>query len=441
MDLAEGKTRHDEWDRVAAMEAQQQAEMDAAAILAEAEKAEAEKSKGAKASKKKATQWDRVAAREAKQQADMDADAILDELAKDKKTKRRADIEAAAMLAEFEKEEAARKRVPGAFDDPFGFGMEPASSSVPKAPKRKESLKAGSKKNVPAAKFEDLFDEEVIIDEPSSHSRSPVRERAKSKIAHISEDEEELLYQKPKASNREKILFDPVEYQRKKQARQERRASRQLVDEVEDKPKSRARTARSPSILLVHVNDDDRHAHRSQHRSRSRSNHGHHDRNQRHSPDDHRRSSGSLRPSFSSSTRRSVSDMLDPFMRSPRSSHHRSYSDNHSMASTRSEISVKKLEAVEYIAGKRLEHLPLSPPKSPSRPAGFIRSRSHTGQYSEGFTHDRKLLRKPSDEDEVIDHVHHDWESPKQRRQSRHSHSRSKDEPWQLKILHEIVRR
>lgn len=445
IDLAEGKTRHEEWDRVAAMEARQQAEMDAAAALAEAEKEEAEE-KAKKATKGKPTmkrnkEWDNVAAKEAKQQAAIDADAILADLSKDAETKRKADIEAEAMLAEFEREEAARKKVPGAFDDE----PEPTTkkSAPPTTPKPEKKAKGGSKKDIPIGRYSDLLDEDVIIDEGPSNSRSLPHEK-KSRAAHV-EDEEELHFTKPKLSPREKILFDPVEYQKKKQARQERRASRQQVaseEMIEERPRSRTGATRSPSILLFHVNDDDdhgSHSHRKKHRSRSRSNHDHEEYRSHDSPDSHRRSSSSLWPSFSNSERRSVGNFLDPSAR-PRSSHGRTSSDDFSMASARSEVSVKKLEAVEYIAGKRLDHIPLSPPKSPSRPAGFVRSRSHTGEYSEGFTHEKKLLRRPSDEDEIVEHVDHDWDRQR-RRSSRHSHSKSKDEPWQLKILHEIVRR
>lgn len=485
IDLAEGKTRHEEWDRVAALEAAQQAELDAAAILAEAEKHEAdEKAKSKKpvvedkpksapppakekekpSAEERHKEWDDVAAKEAKQQAQMDAEAILADLAKDEASKRKLDLEAEALLAEFEREEAAKKKVPGAFVDEPEPNVKKAPAPAPAPPKvegkPKEAPRKQSTKDIPIGRFEDLLDEHVVVDETPPHSRSPPRDRKKSRSVFVEEEEEEPHNSAPKLSPREKILFDPIEYQKKKQARHERRTSKQqvkgdhhvVVEEVEEKPRSHARSVRSPSILLVHVNDgDDReshqssHSHRKKHRSRSRSHQeheehsSHHSHSHSHSQEEHRRSSSSLWPSFSNSERRSVSEMLDPLAHPQSSHHHRKSSDNQSTASARSEISVKKLEAVEYIAGKRLDHIPLSPPKSPTRPAGFVRSRSHTGEYSEGFTHDKKLLRKPSNEDEVVDHVDHDWE-PK-RKPSKHSRSASKDEPWQLKLLHEIARR
>ena len=104
-----------------------------------------------------------------------------------------------------------------------------------------------------------------------------------------------------------------------------------------------------------------------------------------------------------------------------------------------SDLSPRKLEFAEYVAGKRLSNSSLSPQKLPPRPMGFVRSRSHTGHYSEGYTRDKSLLRKP-DDDEVIEIVDHDWERG-ERRHSRHNSSHMEDEPWQVRFVTEIARR
>jgi len=103
---------------------------------------------------------------------------------------------------------------------------------------------------------------------------------------------------------------------------------------------------------------------------------------------------------------------------------------------------MKKLEFAEYIAGKRLDHVPQSDPRAkfPQRPLGFVRSHSHTGEYSEGYTRERKLLRKPSGDEEAIEHVEHDWNQDKRHRRNSSKHEKGKSEPWQVKLLSGIAR-
>lgn len=407
--------KEEDWDRVRRLEAEQQASMDAEAALSKAAVEEAAKDEHA--------DWDRVRKMEAAQQAKMDADAAL-------------------------ADEAA---------DAFESARQKNGSGSPKArPKSKT-------KDVPIGLFESLLDDDPPKKSPKQAS-SRVRSHSKVEGVHSSHEvhttrSTHARNSRGDLSDREQILFDPLEWEKKQQAKEARRAERKqsrterLSVDVEHKSR-----ARSPSIRLVRTehSDEEDHGHREhrehrQHRersehhgqkSRSRSTHKNESEHTHSPPHSARRSTSSLWPSFSDSTRRSVSDVFEVSSHHQHPRHSRTASDAQSTTTTRSEMSPKNLEFVEYFAGKKVDHVShASPPKSPPRPMGFVRSHSHTGEYTEGYTREKKLLRKPTDEDifESDDHDHD--HGHKNRRESRHhSHSHRKDTPWEIKLLQGIAR-
>ncbi|KAK5086990.1 hypothetical protein LTR05_004161 [Lithohypha guttulata] len=400
-----GAKQDREWSRVEEMEAAQQAEMDLHTVDGE---------------------WDRVAQLEAEQQAAMDAEA--------------------AMRSTAESSSKPRREKPD----------KPARGKLDKSSQNKSSDSPATR-NIPVGRFDDLIGKTDVKDTKNKSPGSKSRPSVRARHVHISDDDDDddmkpaaTFPAKDDLSSREQVLFDPVEYAEKKQARRERRAARQqdraerLV--VDEQPRERSR-AKSPSIRLFRVNyddddDDDNDnggkALRKSHRLRSRSTHDYVPESYQSPPTSARRSTNSLWPSFSDSQRRSMSDVFESSGRR-RHSHTRTHSDDLSTAdSTRSTVSIKKLEFAEYMAGRKLDHMPLSPPKLPSRPMGFVRSLSHTGEYSEGYTREKKLLRRPS-RDEVIEDFDHDWDR-RVDHSSRRRVSHKKDEPWQVKILQEIAK-
>lgn len=386
----ESETPSKSWSRVEQMEAEQQARMDAEAAQEKHE-------------------WDRVARLEAEQQAAMDAEAAM----------------------------AAKKSKKGAVK---GSKQAPVKTN-PQSSSRGLSLTG----TIPGTSRE--------IDDPVEPRRTSQarRERLASdaRRAFVVEETDELEYESPinTGVNREQILFDPEDWAEKKQSRRERRVSSRQQPKtsltVNENDRNRARS-KSPSIRLFRINHDedenDRYfeSRKPAKRSGSRS-------AQRRSteayfspPPSARRSSSFLWPSFSSSERKSSDDVFDTLRSRP--SHARTRSDDRSISgSFVSDLSPRKLEFAEYVAGKRLSTDSLSPQRPRPRPMGFVRSRSHTGHYSEGYTRDKALLRKP-DDDEVIEIVDHDWERH-EHRHGRHHSSHAKEEPWQVRFITELARR
>jgi len=153
----------------------------------------------------------------------------------------------------------------------------------------------------------------------------------------------------------------------------------------------------------------------------------------KHSSDSHlnisqtpRRSSSSFWPSFSPSKRRSPSiqpkpaddsSILDKPLPSPSPS--------------------KEISFMEYASGKKLDttYPPDTSPKlKPSERLGYVRSRSSKGGYSEHFTRDKRLLRRPSD-DEVLEYYS---DHSRERRRDAATKKRG-DEPWGVKLARGLV--
>jgi len=443
------------WNRIEQMEAEQQAAIDAEAGKTgdtdrdRAIRTEPEQivTTGSENHRHDDGEWDRVAKMEAMQQAAMEAETAA---------------------ARGESHDMRSQNVPGAFTEDAPYDDDSAGEFAPttkdrsytqenkrlnsasvkghNAKSKSERPAKGSTRVVPIAHFEDLLDQVDVVRERSGSSRR--KNPSKSRHAHVEEEEqiEEQSKQEDHGdmANREKVLFDPLEWANKKQARRERRRSQQHArherNSVEDHHPREHVHARSPSIRLIRVNDDDdddlheRRSHYQRHRSRSRSKHDHENHD--------RASTSTLWPSFSNTERRSMGETFG----ARSSSHHRTRSDDlqstYTTDSTQSRISMKKLEFAEYIAGKRLDHVPQSDPRAkfPQRPLGFVRSHSHTGEYSEGYTRERKLLRKPSGDEEAIEHVEHDWNQDKRHRRNSSKHEKGKSEPWQVKLLSGIAR-
>ncbi|KAJ9656380.1 hypothetical protein H2198_004958 [Neophaeococcomyces mojaviensis] len=444
MDAEAAKSNYDDHDRVARMEAEQQAAIDAEAAKHGDGDGDGE--------------WDRVAQMEAEQQAAMEAAATAekatakDELHEDKSSS------VPGAFTEYNSYEntsngqpAEETRAETRFDEvKANF---PATAKEDKQAKPRNQPRATTRE-VPITRFEDLLDPVVEKEQRKSPSRNKSHESSKNRHAYVEDDRNahEHVRQtvKEDLSHRERVLFDPLERAEKKHTRHERRTSRHhshserlTVDDHHSKEKTRAR---SPSIRLIRVNDDDdddHHEHRTHtHRSHSRSTSKHDHDEHEHQPRSARHSTNSLWPSFSTTERKSVTESLG--VRRP--SHHRTHSDDrhstHTADTSRSEISIGKLEFAEYVAGKKLDHIPHSAPrdKSPARPMGFVRSHSHTGEYSEGYTREEKLLKKPSGGDETIEHIEHDWEKEKRHRRNSSRREKEKNEPWQVKFLSGIAR-
>lgn len=238
--------------------------------------------------------------------------------------------------------------------------------------------------------------------------------------------------------------------------RDERPILEYIGDDSEHLSRSRSKSAhREYSEHHVHHEhrSHSRHSHHSHaevpsspriHKSSSRSGSTHrHGSESHHSPPSSaRHSSNTLWPSFSSSERRSVSDMLDPG--SIRSKPPRPRTHSTSSIRTDTTTTSKAVEFAEYFAGQKLEHtvsVPLSPPIK-QRPLGFVRSKSSTGEYHEYYTRDKYLLRKP-DEDVVFE-VHEDQKIHiEHRRHGSHGGNERKkedDTPWQVKLMQGIAR-
>lgn len=348
--------------------------------------------------------------------------------------------------------------VPGAFEPiPEIHEPKPEASGPSLAEQRltEKEKEDAEKQGVPISKYESLLsgEEEAY---PSRRGNSRDRSRTASRKAYV-EDHDEAHEAEEEISPREKVIFDPVawnghdedekhsrtKHRRRKSYQRERGDSRGALDDpVQDQFRARSRSSRPRSERQSHSYHEEgaHHEHpRRKHSSRSRSRREHHvdaPHSPPHSPPGNaRRSSHSLWPSFAQSERRSLSDIFETASIRPRSSHSRTRSDV-STSSAHTELSPKKLEFAEYIAGKKLEHLPNTPLKLPPKPMGYVRSRSSTGEYSEYYTREKRLLRKPS-EDEIVGHLEHD-----RGRRERHSswHDRKEAEPWQVKIMQGIAR-
>lgn len=251
----------------------------------------------------------------------------------------------------------------------------------------------------------------------------------------------------------------------KRRTRRSSRQERPLLEEVvprKDAPRPRSRVSRSKSAQREHSSSRSKSTHRDHHedhdrdasanpnirRSSSRSGSTHRDASESHHspPSSARRSSHTLWPSFSHSERRSVGDILDTSSIRSKSPRPRA-SSTHSATSVRTDntSASKTIGIAEYIAGQKLEHVtsaPLSPPL-PARPLGFVRSKSSSGEYSEYYTRDKHILRKP-DDDEVFESIdeHH-----KVRLEHRNSHGgggherrKSDSTPWQVKLMQGIAK-
>lgn len=348
------------------------------------------------------------------------------------------------------------KNVPGSFE-PIDEGQEPRASGPPLAEQRlseKEKVES-EEKDVPISKYESLLDE-ADDDRPPAKARDRSRSRAAPRKAYV-EDHEEIQEAAEGVSPREKVIFDPVarnghdeeephsrpKHRRRKSYQRERSERHTAVDDAsEDQHRARSRSSRPRSEHHRHshnggeVHQEQR---RPKHSSRSRSRHEDYT-NAPHSPPhtspkNAHRSSHTLWPSFSQSERRSMSDILDTASIRPRSSHSKTRSDI-STTSTHTELSPKKLEFAAYMAGKKLDHTASAPLKPLPKPMGYVRSRSSTGEYSEYYTRERRLLRKPS-EDEIIEHIGYD-RGRKERRSS--GHVKGEAAPWQVKIMQGIAR-
>lgn len=349
------------------------------------------------------------------------------------------------------------REVPGAFEpipeihEPKPEASGPSLAEQRSAEKEKEDAE---KQDVPISKYESLLSEEEDAHPPRrGHSRD--RNRTASRKAYI-EDHYEAHEAEEEIGPREKAISDPVvwnghdedekhsrtKHRRRKSHQRERRESGGALDDpFQDQLHTRSRSRpRSERQSHSHHEEGTHHGHpRRKHSSRSRSRHEHHvdmPHSPPHSPPENpRRSSHSLWPSFARSERRSMSDIFETASIRPRSSHSRTRSDV-STISTHNDLTPRKLEFAEYIAGKKLEHLPNTPLKPPPKPMGYVRSRSSTGEYSEYYTREKRLLRKPS-EDEIVGHLEHD-----RGRRERHPswNDRKGAEPWQVKIMQGIAR-
>lgn len=400
---------NDDWERVAAMEAAQQAAMQAEAN--QAENAEV------------VDDWDRVARLEAEQHAAMQAEMTG--------SRRRATSKTDSRRDGLYRRKTSRN---GSITDD------------------------GVLRDIPTARFECLLSQEPKRKALTSSVKNKIKRPSEARHARVSDEDVEdhatSAVEEVEASTREQVLFDPIEYAQKRQARQERKAARNEARQerlaVHEAISEKSR-ARSPSIRLIRINYDGEGDHegsaarnksKSRHRSRSRSAHKHEhehiSRTETSPPPIERRSNISLWPSFSTTHRRSMSD-VHGHEAQKRSSHSRHHSEDRSVAgSAHSAVSARKLEFAEYVAGKKLDHTVLVPPKSLPRPMGFVRSHSHTGEYSEGFTREKSLLRKPSKED-VVDDRYDDLET-KRNDGERYRAERKKQEPWQMRIMQEVLR-
>lgn len=390
-----GSDGNDDWKRVEDMEAAQQAAMDADLKR----------------------DWEPAASLEVEQQAAMDAEASTKEVDASSKSAQQQRKDSQKHKSRHTHDSNAAKdlkEVPG-----FRLAKVAPDHSKDRAPFSSEKRKSKSPPGTKHARVDDQKTENGAA--PDSDAGD--------------------------AEAREQVLFDPVEYAEKKQARRERKVARaeaRMEQHIAREAMSETARSRSPSIGLFRFNHDDdndagasaQNIRRERSRSCPRSSH------ERLTPEQEPRSqtqrpSSFLWPSFSGH-RRSMSDFLEKD--SPRRrSHSRHHSDNHSVAgSTHSVVSERKLEFAEYIAGKKLDQIPLVPPKSPLRPMGFVRSRSHTGEYSEGYTRNKALLRKPED-DEAIDDEYSGIDI-KHRDKMHYRAEQKKHKPWQMRVMQEVLR-
>ena len=347
------------------------------------------------------------------------------------------------------------KDVPGSFES-IAEAPEPRASGPSLAEQRsvEQQKEDANKQDVPVSKYESLLDEEVEEDQ-TSQARDRSRSRTAPRKAYV-EDHDEGHETEVNLTRRERVIFDPVsrklhkdeenrsrsKQQRRKSYQHERRENHAGVDvQVEEQSRARSRSSRPQIKIHNHFQtvEDANHEHHKRRPSRSRSRHEDHSEashsQSQSSPESARRSSSSLWPSFSQQERRSLSEIFDTASTRPRSSHSKTRSEV-STTSTRTEISPKKLEFAEYVAGKKLDHLPKVPLKPPQKPLGYVRSRSSNGEYSEYYTREKRLLRKP-DENEIIEHLGHD-RGRKERLPSWHADG--ENEPWQVKIMQGIAR-
>lgn len=249
--------------------------------------------------------------------------------------------------------------------------------------------------------------------------------------------------------------------------RRQRRSSRQerpLLEEVTSEETSRARSrgSRSKSAQREHSSTrsksaprdhDEKHSHAGIpasadiRRSSSRSGSTHRTKSESHHspPTSARQSSNTLWPSFSRSERRSMGDIFETGSIRSKSPRPRANS-THSATSVRTDdtSASKTIGIAEYFAGGKLEHVtnaPLSPPMK-DRPLGFVRSKSSSGEYSEYYTREKHILRKPED-DEVFESIE---EHHKVRLEHRNSHHRDGERkksdatPWQVKLMQGIAK-
>lgn len=251
----------------------------------------------------------------------------------------------------------------------------------------------------------------------------------------------------------------PKSPSKRRHRRSSTRAERAVLEEVDghETPRPRSRSSRSKSAHREHSSSRSKSMHREHeehhsegpasphiHKSLSRSGSTHrHTSESHHSPPTSaRHSSHTLWPSFSQTERRSVSEMLETSSMRSKSPRPRA-SSSHSTTSVRTDDTFRTIEMAEYFAGHKLEHVPSAPlsPPSKERPLGFVRSKSSTGEYTEYYTRDKHILRKP-DDDEVFEHTD-DHKIKLEHRHSYHgSGERKKNDatPWQVKLMQGIAK-
>lgn len=293
------------------------------------------------------------------------------------------------------------------------------------------------------------------------------RRRSKSRQAHVEDFDDSLEEVHHHAQDYDSVEFHVVDWdgshapsrassrrrQRPSSTREERFVRGETV--VHDAPRSRSRSSRSKSATREHQHDH-RHYHHHHHddrsetpatprirKSSSRSGSTYRDSSETRTspPTSARRSSNLLWPSFSNSERRSLGDVFEASSTRSKSPRPRPRSF-HSTSSLRTEASSKTLELAEYFAGQKLDYLPQAPPspQPKNRPLGFVRAMSSTGEYTEYYTRDKTLLRKP-DEDEFLEPTHEH-----RVRRERHSfhggleRKKDHDRPWQVKLLQGIAK-
>lgn len=303
---------------------------------------------------------------------------------------------------------------------------------------------------------------------PTRKKKSSSRRGSGSRQARVED------YDDPRDDEGDTVHFRDVDWSgseapsRTPSKRRHRKSSRQerpLLEEITDheKPHDWSRPSRSKSAhrerdasqsKFAHRDHHDRDNHAESHgspkirrsSSRAGSTHGHASEAQHPPPTSARRSSSTLWPSFSQSERRSVGDILETSSIRSKSPRPRAHSA-HSAASVRTDdtSTSRTLGAAAYFAGSKLENVataPLSPPIE-KRPLGFVRSKSSSGEYSEYYTRNKYILRRP-DDDEVFESIddHHkvNLERPRGHDEGKHERRKSDSTPWQVKLMQGIAK-